>query len=276
MEYKSNTFTAALPYDKNFEIRTIFAFIITLICCFNGLSLHAEYSSVEASNAYFIFTNFKVAPSKNAVWVDMCDVSPYAPVDDSRKRNNTPVYVTLADGTQFTMYPRGGNLVIDLTPALRKALVSSDFKTAYFYEYSNNEGKFEFNLHRGSKEIFQALGIYSASSSGGSSTSRNSASSSKSQSSQASSGGSASSSENFYFTVAGLVTDQNGKPLQGIMVGGRNNLYLTTDANGRFEIKYAHVGMEFYVWPKGELGKRREIKITRKDETETLVVKLNL
>lgn len=255
-------------------MRTIFAFIITLICCFNGLSLHAGNPSVEASNAYLIFTNFEVAPSKDAVWVDMYDCSPYLSSGDTGLRNDAAVYVTLTDGTKFTIEPfDDGILEIELTPALRKALVSSDFKTAYYYQHSDNKGKYEFNLRPSSKKIFQALGIYNASASG-SSASRNSASSSKSQSSQDSGAGSASSSENFYFAVAGVVTDQSGKPLQGIMVGGSNNLYLTTDANGRFEIKHAHVGMEFYVWPKGEFSKRREVKISRKDEKETLVVKL--
>ena len=61
-------------------------------------------------------------------------------------------------------------------------IVSSDFKTAYFYEHSNNEGKYDQFAPRLEREVFQALGIYSTSSSGGSSTSRNSASSSKSQS----------------------------------------------------------------------------------------------
>lgn len=110
-------------------MRTIFAFIITLICCFNGLSLHAESSSVEASNAYFIFTNFEVAPSKNAVWVDMCDTSPFFPSDVSRIVNFMPVYITLADGTKFTMNPRSSHLVIDLTPALRLPIrTASPFK----------------------------------------------------------------------------------------------------------------------------------------------------
>lgn len=84
--------------------------------------------------------------------------------------------------------------------------------------------------------------------------------------------------ESFYFHVSGVVTDQYGKPLEGIMVwasgGGFYPVY--TDSNGCFTLHYTHEGAVFNACPRGELTKRREFTITRENRTKGPVIKLNL
>lgn len=151
---------------------------IAVFCCINGFTMFANDSSIESSNSYFNLYNFEYNRKANTILADMIDYMAIGMAQgDNGRRNNQPVYVTLTDGTKFTMVPFGGRLSIGLTPAIKKALVTSDFKSAYFYQHSNNEGKFEFKFIPGSTAVFKKLGLQENSSnqsSGSSSRPRNS------------------------------------------------------------------------------------------------------
>lgn len=133
---------------------------LAMLCCIKSFTVFASDKSIESSNSYFYLFISEYNKQANKILVDMVDImSKGMNADDNGYRNDKPVYVTLADGIKFTMVPSGGKLSIGLTPTIRKSLVTSDFKSAYFYQYSGNEGKFEIKYKPGSTNVFKELGI---------------------------------------------------------------------------------------------------------------------